>query len=328
MTWVRTSKILVSCFLFVIFFHGYLSRPQPSLKCTSLDCKVNISCTVINLEYVDCNWTAPPMQEKNYTFHSLFKGQSSYHKCPEYLQEHKYNLGCRIPFERQDQRFDWFSTKLYMGGNRHINKNYTRLLERVKLNPPCNVSAEWNSKDELCVYWVNNVHKLNCVVNMVRYRRASDPWQIHNTGRSSLYCMSYASKVAVYTFQVRSNIDEACGPSKLWSDWSDPVQWGNHTAVEWQSVLAYVLGAILLIALAVLLCYCERIKVVFLPAVPDPSKNLQNLFQKYNGNVESWVHVSEELKEAFEPDYTDVACVVCDPNAPPGWDVPTEQPSS
>ncbi|XP_026868843.2 interleukin 2 receptor, gamma b [Electrophorus electricus] len=338
MTWVSTSKIL-SCFLFVIFFQGCWSRSQPSVNCTSLDCTINISCTVINLDYVDCNWTTAQMWEMNYTFSSVFQRQGSYQECSEYLQEHGHNVGCRIPLEDQAQRFNSIYTKLYMGSNQFISRNYTTLKERVKLNSPYNVSAKWNSKDELCLHWVNLVKKVSCVVNMVRYRRDADPWQSHTaTGLSSHYCISHASKLAVYTFQVRSNMKEACGPSELWSDWSDPVHWRNYTASteesqfqEWLQVFASVLGAIILIGLAVLLCYYERIRVVLLHVVPDPSKNLQNLFQKYNGNVESWVHVSRELKEAFDPDYTDAPCVVCDPNdtpEPPGRDGPAEQPSS
>lgn len=85
--------------------------------------------------------------------------------------------------------------------------------------------------------------------------------------------------------------------------------------------------------------------------MPDPSKNLQDLFQQYNGNVEvatpsfcwfalsfflniyikynlnviviftyrrlllqSWVHISKELKEAFDPDYPESYCVVYEPD--------------
>lgn len=38
-------------------------------------------------------------------------------------------------------------------------------------------------------------------------------------------------------------------------------------------------------------CFSERIKVVFVPVVPDPSKSLQDLFKKYNGNVEVSISV-------------------------------------
>uniref|UniRef100_A0AAY5ENU8 Interleukin 2 receptor, gamma b n=1 Tax=Electrophorus electricus TaxID=8005 RepID=A0AAY5ENU8_ELEEL len=338
MTWVSTSKIL-SCFLFVIFFQGCWSRSQPS------------NCTVINLDYVDCNWTTAQMWEMNYTFSSVFQRQGSYQECSEYLQEHGHNVGCRIPLEDQSSIYFFVCLFLktfliFVAPTLFSNVLIITILIcvlictldilpyiPVKLNSPYNVSAKWNSKDELCLHWVNLVKKVSCVVNMVRYRRDADPWQVKIF---YLYLTAvYFNKRSVYTFQVRSNMKEACGPSELWSDWSDPVHWRNYTEnmsfQEWLQVFASVLGAIILIGLAVLLCYYERIRVVLLHVVPDPSKNLQNLFQKYNGNVESWVHVSRELKEAFDPDYTDAPCVVCDPNdtpEPPGRDGPAEQPSS
>lgn len=35
--------------------------------------------------------------------------------------------------------------------------------------------------------------------------------------------------------------------------------------------------------------------------------------------AQSWIHISKELKEAFEPDYTEAACDVCE--AAPSCDV-------
>uniref|UniRef100_A0A673GSP3 Uncharacterized protein n=1 Tax=Sinocyclocheilus rhinocerous TaxID=307959 RepID=A0A673GSP3_9TELE len=53
-----------------------------------------------------------------------------------------------------------------------------------------------------------------------------------------------------------------------------------------------------------------KLTIILLPVVPDPSKNLQDLFHKHDGN--SWLHISRELKEAFEPDYTEPSCDVCE----------------
>lgn len=50
----------------------------------------------------------------------------SFRECPEYLQEHGQNVGCRIPLE-DSQRFGSFYTKLSVGGNQLICKNYTDL---------------------------------------------------------------------------------------------------------------------------------------------------------------------------------------------------------
>ncbi|MCI4379996.1 hypothetical protein PGIGA_G00234850 [Pangasianodon gigas] len=340
MTYLPVTIILPGCLLF--FFQGCWSRSQfsPSAdgSCINTGYKVNISCLIINLEYVECNWTKPQMQQINYTFSSVFLHNSS-HECPQYLQEHRQNVGCRILLGAPIQRFDPFHTKLSVGGNQSICKNYTTLKHRVKLNPPQNLSVNASGREgEVCVHWIRSNIKQDCVNYTVGYRKASGPWKISTPTLYSSYCVSPVSSGVTYTFQVRSSMSDMCGASDFWSDWSDPVQWNNNKDVRttaqrqvYWHVLGSVLGVIILISLSLLLYYSERIKVVFVPVVPDPSKSLQDLFKKYNGNVESWVYISRELKDAFEPDYTESPCVVCEPSPTSETktkDGPTEQPVS
>lgn len=47
-------------------------------------------------------------------------------ECPEYLQEEGQNVGCRTPIVA-GMRFQSFYTKLSVGGNQSICKNYTDL---------------------------------------------------------------------------------------------------------------------------------------------------------------------------------------------------------
>ncbi|XP_017581156.1 interleukin 2 receptor, gamma b [Pygocentrus nattereri] len=318
MVYIKASGILFGCILY-IFFQGCLSRihSHSSKICTSQDCTVDINCMVINLEYVHCSWTRSQMQNMSYNFSSAFKHPDSYQECPQYLQENGQNVACRIPLHKNGQ-FDAFYTKLSMGGNLTVKKDYKHLKERVKINPPFNLSVNWSANGELCLYWVNNVSKPSCVEVMIRYRRASNQWQVSAEYQSTSYCIPLVPMGVNFTFQVKSRIGNLCGPG-FWSEWSAPLQWGNYTGsisapVPQSWWYLWLLGVIVLIALAVLLCYIERVKVLILPVVPDPSKNLQDLFYKHNGNVESWVHVSRELQEAFHTDYAESPCVVCEPS--------------
>ncbi|KAL7885841.1 hypothetical protein AOLI_G00061360 [Acnodon oligacanthus] len=304
------------------FLRGCLSRihSHSSKICTGQDCVVDISCMVINLEYVHCSWTRSQMQDVSYNFSSAFKRADSYQECPQYLQENGQNVACRIPLH-QNSQFYAFYTKLFMGGNLTVQKDYEHLKERVKINPPFNLSVDWSAYGELCLYWVNSVSNSFCVESMVRYRRGSDQWQVSTEQQSTLYCIPLVPMGVNFTFQVKSRIGNLCGPSDFWSEWSAPLQWGNYTgsiseplSQSWWHLWLSILGVIVLIALVVLLCYIERVKVFILPVAPDPSKNLQDLFYKHNGNVESWVYVSRELQEAFHTDYAESPCVVCEPS--------------
>ncbi|KAM9470705.1 interleukin 2 receptor, gamma b [Clarias gariepinus] len=321
----------------------WIARAQRSHngQCITTDDRFNISCLIINLEYIECTWNKPQMQQINYTFSSMFSGESL-RECTEYLQEDGQNVGCRMFPNLPIKRFDKFYTNLSVGGNLTTCKDYAELKQRVKLSPPYNLSVSAKNKGEaVCVTWIrNNTKNKKCVEDVVGYQKASGPWKIIKPKDPNSYCLSMVSSGVVYTFKVQSRMSESCGASDILNDWSHPVQWNNpkptnkpntsQPQVYWH-VLGSVLGVIILISLSLLLYYSERIKVVFVPVVPDPSKSLQDLFKKYNGNVESWVYISRELKEAFEPDYTESPCVVCEPSPTlktKTADAPMKQPAS
>ncbi|XP_050984330.1 interleukin 2 receptor, gamma b [Labeo rohita] len=300
MTCIHTSRLYFGLlFLFLSF----------QRCCSAAD--LNVQCTIINAEYVECFWH-PNTSTANYTFSSQFL--DVFQDCPEYIMKHNYTVGCRTPLKDHDQRFDRFSTNVSTERNHTISKTFESLKRKVQLNPPCNLSVKWNEQEgTLLLYWNSSTPlKETCVVYMVRNQK--DISQTTNvTGKS--YSLSQVSQNKPYVFQVRSTVSNICGGSDLWSNWSDPIKWGstgNISRQGWWDGLYGILALLLLLPLCLLLCYCERKRIILLPVVPDPSKNLQDLFHKHDGNVESWVHISRELKEAFEPDYTEPSCDVCE----------------
>lgn len=316
MTLVLLVEVLFG-FLFPIFFQGWCSTIQP-ISSGSLDYKVNVSCFIIDLKYIDCNWSKPLMQEINYTFSTTFR-KNEYHECPEYLHVDGRCVGCRIPLNSRRLLFAPFYTTLSVNNdsfNSTSKLDYPNLVKQVILSPPSNITLNKSNDDEICLYWKSNV-KPDCVVSMVRYRQDSGEWKEHKTPRTGIYCISLVNDKFLYTLQVRSKMGAMCGESDYWSNWSVPLQWGNKTEPpfkKWWNIAVVVLGVLLLITLSALLCYFERKRLPMLPAVLVPGKNLQDLFEKYNGNVETWVYMSKELKEAFEPDFTESPCVVTEPS--------------
>ncbi|KAF5900888.1 cytokine receptor common subunit gamma-like isoform X1, partial [Clarias magur] len=237
-------------------------------QCVTTDDRFNINCLILNLEYIECTWNKPQMQQINYTFSSMFWGESV-RECTEYLQEDGQNVGCRMFPKLPIKRFDHFYTKLSIGGNLTICKNYTALKKRVKLSPPYNLSVFASDKDEaVCVSWIrNNFKKQNCVDYVVGYQKASGPWKITKPKDITSYCVSPVSGGVVYTFKVQSRMSEKCGASDISNDWSDPVQCNttklttvtntSQPQMYWH-VLGSVLGVIILVSLSLLLYYSER----------------------------------------------------------------------
>ncbi|XP_051505921.1 interleukin 2 receptor, gamma b [Myxocyprinus asiaticus] len=302
---------------------GLLLFILSSQRCWSAD-SLSVKCMIINLEYVECTWY-PKASKMNYTFSSAFLNNSSFKNCPEYILEHSYTVGCRIPLKSQDQRLNKFFTNISSGagGNQSTSQVFESLKKYVQLNPPYNVSVTWDEQNStLLLQWKNSTSIPKCVVYMVRYLIDTNihggQTQYSNVTETS-FRLHMVSKNKRYVFNVRSTVNGVCGPSDYWSNWSAPLEWGgtgNSSRPGWWQGLFGILPVILLFLLVVLLCYCERIKIILLPVVPDPSKNLQDLFHKHDGNVESWVHISRELKEAFEPDYTEHSCEVCEVTPP------------
>ncbi|XP_052006271.1 interleukin 2 receptor, gamma b [Xyrauchen texanus] len=295
---------------------GLLLFILSSQRCWSA-ASLSVKCMIINLEYVECTWY-PKASKFNYTFSSAFLNNSSFKNCPEYILEHSYTVGCKIPLKSQ---FDKLYTNISSGtgGNQTTSQVFESLNRYVQLNPPYNVSVTWYEQNStLLLHWKNSTSISKCVVYMVRYLTDTNlhgvQTQYANVTETS-FSLHMVSKNKRYVFNVRSTVAGVCGSSDYWSNWTAPLEWGGTGNSSRQGLFG-ILPVILLFLLVLLLCYCERIKIILLPIVPDPSKNLQDLFHKHDGNVESWVHISRELKEAFEPDYTEPSCDVCEVTPP------------
>lgn len=99
-----------------------------------------------------------------------------------------------------------------------------------------------------------------------------------------------------YTFYVRSKINKFCGRTQFWSEWSVPVIWGSNSTkgtVEEQlywfgirTVLVPIASCLLLLVLVILLVRMERVWVILMPRIPNPSKNFDELFITHNGNFQ------------------------------------------
>ncbi|KAK7141440.1 hypothetical protein R3I93_015552 [Phoxinus phoxinus] len=321
MTYIHTSRLYVGLLFLILSFQ----------RCCSA-AALSVQCMIINVEYVECIWH-PNTSTANYTFSSVFINEAS-RDCTEYVLEHNYTVGCRILLSVPAKRFSTFETTVFTEGNHTIITRFDSLLGNVRLNPPYNLSVMWNEHDSILLLQWDSSGPLEkkCVVYMVRIlRNQKDINQSPNvTGMS--YSLSQVSQNKHYVFQVRSSVVDECGPSNFWSDWSAPVEWGSAENISrqgWWQWLYGILSVVLLLLLGLLLCYCERKRIILLPVVPDPSKNLQDLFHKHDGNVESWVHISRELKEAFEPDYTELSCDVCEVTSPCDADpTPEASPAS
>ncbi|KAG5843538.1 cytokine receptor common subunit gamma-like isoform X1 [Anguilla anguilla] len=297
-------------FVFFFFSLGYVTCAVP-----------NVSCTIMNLEYIDCSWSENGIPEFNYTFQSSLKNKDSFRECPTYLQEGAHTVGCRLPYEKGN-KFDRLFSNLSLDNSFSWNEQEIDLQNRVKLMPPHNLSVERQSGSELWLYW-NISAPSDCMESEVSYRKNTD--QVEKTtgelpGKS--FSLPFPSENYRYTFRVRTRVMDSCFRSN-WSAWSTPVYWGeikgNSTSTEpndghsmnWLTFVIAVVGCVLFVAVFVgFLFQNERLRVILIPIVPNPSKTLDELLYTYNGNVEDWLHISHDFVAGFKPNFSEPACPV------------------
>ncbi|KAL0993912.1 hypothetical protein UPYG_G00115480 [Umbra pygmaea] len=186
---------------------------------------LNVSCLIVNLDFVNCSWTEQGIPEENSTFfHNRFNTQSEHmEECSTYLYEKGWTVGCRLPYETSD-RFRTLRTNLVYQNQSYMQNH--NLVNMVKLFPPANLSVEMNTNSELNLYWNNSKNSI-CTESEVHYRINNNEWKASDPCSEQTYSIPFPSKNSRYEFQVRARISSACGESKFWSEWSQIIIWDS-----------------------------------------------------------------------------------------------------
>ncbi|XP_028450356.1 cytokine receptor common subunit gamma-like [Perca flavescens] len=206
----------------------------------------DVDCLVVHLKYVHCSWNKQGTPEVNYTFYGWFHG-ANVSECPSYLSENNINTGCNQPYGSLLNRFNDFYTRL-VHENQISEVKTHELKEKVKFNPPTNLTVRYGSDSNLWLNWTQI--RSNCVESEVRYRNTCVacyllhfPFAVQNlsycpqSSRVSIgkqdYCLNLPSRSSLYELQVRSRMAYTFGLSKFWSDWTEPVVWGSNNSTDW-----------------------------------------------------------------------------------------------
>nr|XP_033496840.1 cytokine receptor common subunit gamma-like isoform X6 [Epinephelus lanceolatus] len=183
----------------------------------------DVDCLFVHLKYVHCSWNKQGTPEVNYTFYGWFHCDKVVSECPTYLSENNINTGCNQPYDNSNsvRRFTTFYTRLVHGEDVHQKEH--NLKDKVKLNPPTNVSDQIY----LCLTWTQILP--NCVESEARYRISDSSWETSRVRPGMQeYCINMPSTKSLVELQVRSKMEFACGGSLFWSEWSEPVVWGSN----------------------------------------------------------------------------------------------------
>uniref|UniRef100_A0A8V5GXQ7 Uncharacterized protein n=1 Tax=Melopsittacus undulatus TaxID=13146 RepID=A0A8V5GXQ7_MELUD len=310
-------------------------------SCLSL---AGVECVLFNEEYMTCTWGSRETLTANYSLYYWYEKASPVVECKHYLQDHGTRIGCRFS-QNEIIQFQPFHVLLNASlGSRTLKilSKSMELQDLVKPEAPVNLTIHNVSNNQLQLTWSSPYPKAQCLEHAVKYKSNKDTSWTHRVN-GDMFSFPSMDHEKYYTFYVRSKINNYCGSTQLWSEWSVPVVWGSNstskgTAEEqlhrfWiHTVLVPIASCLILLVLVILLVRMERVWVILMPRIPNPSKNFDELFITHNGNFQEWAGVPKDVVESFKPNYSENICYVSElpPNNSyePLWENSNHHPSA
>ncbi|XP_041051785.1 interleukin-13 receptor subunit alpha-2-like isoform X1 [Carcharodon carcharias] len=217
---LRTPTLLKQIYLFWLIV---LDSGEPSTQSN------DVNCIVYNEEFMECTWSHSE-GKPNYTLYHWYSS-TPVKECGNYIQQNGYNIGCNFSQNEitQFQEFFVYKNGSSDSGNALPQTQSFQLQNQVKLNPPGDLALNISNNNELILSWDVPGKLLKCQMYEIRHRSKNDKkWQVYGINLQARYVLSSIDPEKLYTFQVRSKINEYCATTDLWSEWSPPVQWGRN----------------------------------------------------------------------------------------------------
>nr|XP_047931109.1 cytokine receptor common subunit gamma isoform X2 [Anser cygnoides] len=280
-----------------------------------------VECVLFNEEYMTCVWGSRETLTTNYSLYYWYENRSPVVECKRYLWDRGVSIGCHFNQSEivQFQPFHVLLNASLNGQALEIRSKRMELQDLVKPGAPVNLTIRNMSSNQLQLTWSSPYPKAQCLEHAVKYKSNKDTSWIEHGVKGDIFSFPSVDYEKYYTFYVRSKINSYCGSTQLWSEWSVPVVWGRNTTslaeeqLQWfwiHTVLVPIASCLLLLVLVVLLVRMERVWVILMPRIPNPSKNFDELFITHNGNFQEWAGVPKDMLESFKPNYSESICYV------------------
>ncbi|NXL95853.1 IL2RG protein, partial [Alectura lathami] len=301
-----------------------------------------VECVLFNEEYMTCTWGSRETLAVNYSLYYWYENKLPVVECKHYLWDHGVRVGCHFS-QSEITQFEHFYVLVNASLNGRtlvIPTERMELQNLVKPEAPVNLTIRNTSSNQLQLTWNSPYPKAHCLEHAVQYKSNKDTSWVEHRVKGDIFSFPSVDYEKYYTFQVRSKINIYCGSTQLWSEWSLPVFWGSNSTgkgvVEeqlqwfWIHAVLIPIASCLLLVLVVLLVRMERVWVIIMPRIPNPSKNFDELFITHNGNFQEWAGVPKDVVESFKPNYSESICYVSElpykESYEPPWDSSNHPP--
>ncbi|RLV98373.1 hypothetical protein DV515_00010842 [Chloebia gouldiae] len=296
-----------------------------------------VECVLFNEEYMNCTWGNKEMLTVNYSLFYWYENTSDKEvECKHYLQDQGVRVGCHFKQDEliQFQAFHVLINASVGGKTLEIPSKRMELQDLVKPEAPVNLTIHNMSNNQLQLTWASPYPKDKCLEHAVKYKSNKDTSWTELSVNGDVFSLPSVDYEKSYIFYVRSKINTYCGRTQFWSEWSVPLSpamsnamvthegppagpphclGGTEEQLYWfgiRTVLVPVASCLLLVVLVILLVRMERVWVILMPRIPNPSKNFDELFITHNGNFQEWTGVPKDVVESFKPNYSESICYV------------------
>ncbi|KFU89177.1 Cytokine receptor common subunit gamma, partial [Chaetura pelagica] len=281
-----------------------------------------VECVLFNEEYMTCIWGTREKLKTSYSLYYWYENRPPVVECMHYLQDQGVSVGCRFNQSEiiQFQTFHVLINASLGGRTLRIPSEPMQLQDLVKPEAPVNLTIHNMSGNQLQLTWASPYPKARCLEHAVKYKSNKDTsWTEHRV-KGDVFSLPSVDYEKYYTFYVRSKINSYCGNTQLWSEWSVPVAWGSNSTSKgapkeqllwfWLHTILIPIACLLLLIFVILLVRMERVWIILMPRIPNPSKNFDELFITHNGNFQEWAGVPKDIVESFKPNYSENICYV------------------
>uniref|UniRef100_A0A8C3SVA8 Fibronectin type-III domain-containing protein n=1 Tax=Chelydra serpentina TaxID=8475 RepID=A0A8C3SVA8_CHESE len=225
-----------------------------------LQTQPNVECILFNDEYLTCTWGSKETLTANYSLYYWYippRCPAPTEECKRYLQEGGINTGCWFNHNEiiQFRPFYIHVNASHGGRSLVIPTKVMKLQDLVKPTPPVNLTIQNLSNNQLQLTWDSIYAKPHCLEYAVKYRSNQDTSWTEHLVSGKIFSFPSVDYEKYYTFYVKSKINQYCGTTQLWSEWSVPVFWGNNATDKGRGVLGPTRGKTLII---IMICSSGR----------------------------------------------------------------------
>ncbi|XP_026540093.1 cytokine receptor common subunit gamma [Notechis scutatus] len=277
--------------------------------------QAKVDCVCHNEDYVICDWGSQQKPDRNYSFYFWYQDVSKPSECQDYIQKDRLNVACHFS-----------DCDLFMYLNMYLNDSQGQsvvpgallLNTRVRAGKPFNLTFHNLSNHQLLLTWDTPYKRPVCLQHSVRFKSNKDAEFMElSTVNSMKFQIPSVDPEKRYIFYVKSKVNNNCASTDLWSEESSPAFWGKEVVTATPSLSSLVKTIVIplasflvLMLMLVALLQMERVRVVLMPRIPNPSKKFEELFTAYQVNFSEWAGVSKYTVESFKPNYYENICAI------------------